>query len=241
LECLTKFDGENKSLAKIKYLTLVSELMPGGKPDYLSVINYPMIRVLLNQMDRQYLLFIISMLVRDYCSSVNVVRNMNEDQMIEAASMLIDECGNFRIEDYIMMFQMAKKGELVTLRDRVDLVVITAMLDKYWERRRDAAIAQEEAEDASIDSLGDTGRLFAKDQVFNEKTGMYEDAKDLSSVGFIGEAFGNLKNALANKLIPGENISEKEALSQVVVPDISFEFKPDEKTGYKSIVKKENK
>jgi hypothetical protein len=42
----------------------------------------------------------------DFCSSINVLRNMNEDQMIEAAAMLIAECGNFRLEDYVMMFSM---------------------------------------------------------------------------------------------------------------------------------------
>lgn len=75
-------------------------------------------------------------MVKDLSSSINVVRNMNEDQMIEAAAMLLDECDNFRLEDYQMMFAMAKRGTLVRILDRLDINIISQMMDEYYTRRR---------------------------------------------------------------------------------------------------------
>ncbi|MBK7885497.1 MAG: hypothetical protein IPJ81_18160 [Chitinophagaceae bacterium] len=97
-------------------------------------------------------------MIKDFCSSLNVVRNMNEDQMIEAAAMLLDECENFRLEDYMIMFSMAKRGELVKIMDRIDLQVITAMLDEYFTRRKLAAINKVDNEINRLDSIGNTTR-----------------------------------------------------------------------------------
>lgn len=79
---------------------------------------------------------------------------MTEDQMIEAAAMLINECGNFRIEDYVMMFSMAKKGELVKIFDRVDIQLVTAIMDEYWQRRYHAGSKETEGEITRLDALG---------------------------------------------------------------------------------------
>jgi hypothetical protein len=84
------------------------------------------------------MLALVTIMVKDFCNSVNVVRNMTEDQMIECAAMLLDECGNFRMEDYLMMFNMAKRGQLVKIFDRLDITVVTQMLDEYWAIRHKA-------------------------------------------------------------------------------------------------------
>lgn len=60
---------------------------------------------------------------------------MTEEQMIEATGMLIDESDNFRIEDYVMMFALGKRGQLVKIRDRIDISLIGEMLDLYHEKR----------------------------------------------------------------------------------------------------------
>lgn len=138
----------------MELLAMTGELMPAGKPRYLEVIQYPMIRSLIAEHGRKTMLKVLFLLVKDFCASLNVVRNMNEDQMIEAASMLIDECDNFRIEDYIMMFSMGKKGELVKIMDRMDIQVITCMMDEYWRRRFIAGKIETETEIKKLDTLG---------------------------------------------------------------------------------------
>src|SRR4051794_22690215 len=92
IQCLINLDiPEKKSDAKMEFLNLTSNLMPAGKANYLDVIKYPMIRSLIADVGKKAILKVIYLLVRDFCSSINVIRNMNEDQMIEAATMLIDE------------------------------------------------------------------------------------------------------------------------------------------------------
>jgi hypothetical protein len=63
---------------------------------------------------------------------------MNEDQMIETASMLLDECDNFRLEDYVMMFALAKRGQLVKIFDRIDIDLVGEIMNEYWFKRNEA-------------------------------------------------------------------------------------------------------
>src|SRR4051794_36752898 len=110
IECVIEMElPQTKADAKMDFITLVSDLMPGGKPTYLEVIKYPMIKILVVELGKKRIVKVLLLLIKDFCNSVNVVRNMNEDQMIEAAAMLMDECDNFRLEDYAMMFSMAKR------------------------------------------------------------------------------------------------------------------------------------
>ena len=158
MQCLIKLETPEKSDAKMELIALVSDLMPQGKPKYLEVIKYPMIRQLIETEGKKKMLAVLVLMIKDFCSSLNVVRNMNEDQMIEAAAMLLDECENFRLEDYMIMFSMAKRGELVKIMDRIDLQVITAMLDEYFTRRKLAAINKVDNEINRLDSIGNTTR-----------------------------------------------------------------------------------
>lgn len=132
---------ETKSDAKVEFVSMVSDLMPAGNPAFLAMIKYPMIRNLISEHGKKTMLKVLFLLIRDFCSSINVVRNMNQDQMIEAAAMLIDESDNFRLEDYTIMFSMAKRGGLVRILDRIDISIITQMLDEYWKRRNFAAVS----------------------------------------------------------------------------------------------------
>ncbi|MBK7885498.1 MAG: hypothetical protein IPJ81_18165 [Chitinophagaceae bacterium] len=47
MQCLIKLETPEKSDAKMELIALVSDLMPQGKPKYLEVIKYPMIRQLI--------------------------------------------------------------------------------------------------------------------------------------------------------------------------------------------------
>ncbi len=157
----------------MEMLAIGRELMPAGKPQYTSVRRFPMVAALAKEHGTNYMLSVLTLMVKDFCSSLNVVRNMNEDQMIEAGAMLLDECDNFRLEDYLMMFSMAKKGELVDIRDRIDLQVITAMLDTYHARR---AMAAQEAEAAEYNSLQQLGSVLTTRDEMNPHDRALDDA-----------------------------------------------------------------
>jgi hypothetical protein len=140
----------------MELISIASDLMPEGKPTYLEVIRYPKIRDLVQQTGKPTMLKALFLLVKDFCGSLNVVRNMNENQMIECAAMLFDECGNFRLEDYVMMFKMAKQGQLVKIRDRIDMEVVSEIMDEYWLRRKRAGDEYLEQGVKHIDSMGST-------------------------------------------------------------------------------------
>lgn len=108
-----------------------AELMPGGKPNFEEVRYYPAVQQLIAENGRSTMMNVLIVMIGQFCASFNVVRNMNDVQMIEAASMLLDECGNFRLEDYQMMFTLGKRGELVKVLDRIDINIISTMLDAY--------------------------------------------------------------------------------------------------------------
>lgn len=121
--------------AKMELIKQNKVLMPKGVPDFLSIVKYPTIEQLIAQHGENNLSKVIFLLVKDFCNSLNVVRNMTEVQMFEATTMLVDECGNFRLEDYVMMFTLAKRGQLVKILDRVDIQVFGLMLDEYHKIR----------------------------------------------------------------------------------------------------------
>ncbi len=160
IECLSKLEHPDfKRDAKMELLSIAGNLAPAGKPDFLNVIRYPTLQGLIERNGRKTMLKVVFMLVKDFCASVNVVRNMNEDQMIEAAAMLIDECDNFRLEDYVMMFSLAKRGELVKLFDHIDLSIISQILDEYWSRRQRAALHMQDQECHRLDYQGPAIRM----------------------------------------------------------------------------------
>jgi len=194
---------QTKSEAKMEFVGIISELMPGGNASHPEVIKFPMIKNLVVEFGKKTMLKVIFLLIRDFCNSINVVRNMNEDQMIEAAAMLIDECDNFRLEDYAMMFSMGKKGILVKIFDRIDISVITQMLDEYWKRRNLAAIKLEENE--SLERLGPSARLIDNLNPL--------DAKLSKSVDNLAITFADLKS----KLMEWKE-GNKEKIQKVVNP-----------------------
>ena len=190
-----------RSDAKMELIEVSAQLIPKGKPNFLEVIRFPKIEALIEQVGRRKMRKIIFLLVKDFCNSVNVVRNMNEDQMIEAAAMLLEECGNFRLEDYVMMFSMAKKGELVKIMDRVDIQMISAMLDEYWEKRNAAAESVNENAIKHFDSLGKTARSI------EDRHPM--EAKMMQTIDHLAAGFSSFRDFTAS-------IDEETAKSQIV-------------------------
>lgn len=171
-ECLIKLEGQCRSEAKLELVLAINELMPEGNPDYISVCKYEPIRNIVLRIGKKKMLALIVIIVKDFCASLNVVRNMNEDQMIEAGAMLLEECGNFRIEDYVIMFSMAKRGKLIKIYDRMDMQIITQIMDEYWIKRSRAGEMELEKEINEIEM--NCGENTCKSLVWNDEKGYVE-------------------------------------------------------------------
>lgn len=162
-------------------ISMANSLMPAGKPKYLEVARYPKISSLIEREGYKKMLAVLTLMVKDFCSSVNVVRNMNEDQMIEAGAMLLEECGNFRMEDYLMMFTMAKRGSFdeVKIYDRIDIQLISKIMDAYWDRRHAAGKRAQEEQVQHLDTLGPLTRKI--EHMNPEQARLMEGADRLSA------------------------------------------------------------
>jgi len=120
---------------------LASELMPKGEPNFKAIAQYTPIQKMLDLelASRTDLREILTILVMNFSESLNVVRNLNATQAVEIVEMLIEECGDeksgFRVEDYFLMFQLAKRGEIGDIRDRIDIQLVSKLLDEYWHYR----------------------------------------------------------------------------------------------------------
>lgn len=174
--CLTAEKVDKIALAEV-----TNQLLPGGEPDFENIVHFPSIK---QQAEENYKLtaLMLSSLVKDFCSSYNVVRNMNEDQIIEAAIMLIDDAGNFRMEDYVMMFSMAKKGRLgVKIMDRIDIDVINQIADAYFDLRKEAGYKiqqkQIESEEGKIDNVEQIVGPEAWTNLLNKVKAEYDEGK----------------------------------------------------------------
>lgn len=199
---------KDKVAGKLELAEICRGLMPNGKPNYLAVIKFPMIKSLIESQGFRSMHKVVFLLVKDFCNSFNVVRNMTEEQMIETASMLLDECDNFRLEDYVMMFQMGKRGELFDVHDRIDLQVIIAMLDKYWQLRHEAGESVVANEINHIDTLGNTSRL--------GETIALQDFKLMEMSSGYSSAINRLKDTLEEKV---GNKEERQRLKEIEIAD----------------------
>jgi len=185
---------ESRSDAKFELVQLSNGLMPAGKPSFLQVIQYPKISDLVKKNGSPMMLKVIFLIVKDFCNSLNVVRNMNESQMIESASMLLDECDNFRLEDYVMMFSMAKRGDLIKIFDRIDISVITLIMDEYYTRRKNAGRIAQDEQVERLDTLGNTTTTI---ELMDK-----QDAKLSGYTEGLLSAIGELRDKMTIKLSP---------------------------------------
>lgn len=77
----------------------------------------------------------ITVLVKAFCSQLNVVRNMNEVQIIQCANFLMKNGDDMTMEDFVVMFEMAQNNRLGKILDRVDIQVVATMLESYKDYR----------------------------------------------------------------------------------------------------------
>jgi len=153
-------------------MTMVGRaVMPGGKPDMKAVKGYPSIVKLVENFGQPTLIKAIFLLIQNYCASVNVVRNMDVNQMTDAAIFLLEECESCRLEDYYIMFQMAKRGQLKIndgkgIMDRIDITIITQIHSGYLNFRAEEGIRLREERDNELrmERLNSTQKLIGGEE-----------------------------------------------------------------------------
>lgn len=197
MQCLISLElPEMRSDAKMELVLAVNTLMPEGRPDYLGMRKYEPIRDLVQKEGKKKMLAVLVLMVKDFCSSINVVRNMTEDQMIEAAAMLLEECGNFRLEDYLLMFAMAKRGHLAKTYDRIDIQLITAFLDEYWQHRKEAGERQLDNEVREVESAADENPADRKQLAWDDEKGYVNKETEADKLVSMAAAFEQMKEKL---------------------------------------------
>lgn len=171
-------------------IQMVSQIMPDGEPDFSIIRLAPSIKQILkeNEADDVYdkMLTALCMIVKDYCDSVNIPegKNMNQAQVIEAASFLLDECDNYRIEDYIMMFTMAKRNKLAygakndkgRVFDRVDIQLISEFKERYEFLRQEGEDKLRIKEEQEQEKLLPPDRQIDPDEPDEVKAKRWDDA-----------------------------------------------------------------
>lgn len=190
--------------AKADLIARTGDLMPSGVPNYVEVRFYPSIAQLIAKEGKKNMVKLLHLLVSDFCASFNVVRNMTDDQMIETAGFLLDECGNFRLEDYQMMLTMAKRGKLVDIRDRIDIQVFAKMLDAYWALRDQAGKQIQETEVRWADNEINSKNVTFAPAISEALTKWIkqlpeEEAKEIDKSGV--EAYARLNNVDMNEVV----------------------------------------
>ena len=128
---------ETKMEGKLELAKYHAQLIPGGKPDYLVTIQYPKLGKLIEEHGTKNIIKSIFLLIKDFCNSFNVVRNMSEDQIIDCSMVIIQkyEKDNYRLEDFVQFFQAAKTGSYGKIYDRIDTQIIFEMLEVHGQRR----------------------------------------------------------------------------------------------------------
>ena len=103
-----------KSQAKLRLANIAMDLMPAGVVDFDKLKECAPIKSLVEGIGKTEMQTLLFLLISNFCKSINVVRNMGEDQMIECAMYLLDECKDYTMEITLLCLQWQKGEKLAT-------------------------------------------------------------------------------------------------------------------------------
>lgn len=157
---------------KTALIELSSALMPKGKPDFLQITAARTINNLLEKKEiekRGDVRTLLSALINDFCKSFNFAhgKNLNEVQTVEVAAIYLDEVEDFSIEDFVLMFSMAKRGLIKDgdkdiIFDRIDIPILLKIKSIYtqtrwqeWDKMNEATLRKIEGSDIEVEKGGE--------------------------------------------------------------------------------------
>lgn len=126
---------------------------------------------------------VITALLTTFCNSLNLIRPMSENQIVECAYELVmtTQEDQLSIEDYVLFFKGAKEGRYGKILDRMDHQTVFSLLEEYRQDRYKALVKIREEEHLQKKGTGPTDRTTATDPLeasFYNIAGRLEDMKE---------------------------------------------------------------
>lgn len=172
--------------------------MPAGNPRFEVIRYHPSISQLVERgtISKKDMRMLLTIIIKNFCDTVNVPKekNLNSAQLVEVAGFLLDECGNFRVEDYVIMFTMAKRGRLEIGKkgrvfDRVDIQLISDFKDNYEHLRQQGAYilqekeAEEKEKSLSPGPINENEPIEVKEKRFDDALKMLKEMQKAHNEG----------------------------------------------------------
>lgn len=104
------------------------------------------LQTLVDTYDNRAVISIVSMLIKKFCSQFNLQKNMTDKQCTDLATeIVLEEAHKWRIEELVLFFDRAGKGDYGRPGDgmpyeRIDKAVIESLMDKYFATDRSHAV-----------------------------------------------------------------------------------------------------
>lgn len=76
---------------------------------------------------------VVYTLILNVSNYFNVAHSMNQDQALQTATLVLDKYPVETVEDFVMIFKMAKRSELGTILHRIDGTVIFEWCARYFD------------------------------------------------------------------------------------------------------------
>lgn len=86
-------------------------------------------------MNERMALTIVTGMILSTVNYFNIGRNMNEEQALETAALIIEKFKHESLEDFVLVFKNAKMGKYGTTFNRIDGQVIFEWIGKYMEEK----------------------------------------------------------------------------------------------------------
>jgi hypothetical protein len=220
---------------KMSLIELSSDLMPKGKPDFKQITAARTIENLLLTKEiekRSEVRNLLAALIRDFCAAFNFAqgKNLNEVQTVEVACIYLDEVDDYSIEDFVMMFSMAKRGLIKddgkdVIFDRIDIPIllrIKALYNKIrweeWDRMNEEELRKKEGTYVEPEK-GNTNRWPEVLAHFKEKVAEgkkeREDLKEERHRNFISNRETMIRKLAEEAKENGDTLLEQHYLSQL--------------------------
>ena len=123
--------------------------MPKGTPNFELIIAGDTLIKVHQDIGFSGIIKSVSLMLSNLCSAFNVSKNMNKDQILDYAITLVEQNQHgteddpsFRIEDFAVFFEYARRGNYGKPFDYVDATLIQEWLLKYKEERYNDILAR---------------------------------------------------------------------------------------------------
>lgn len=175
-----------------------------GEPDFAEFkYHRTSILTLSKSLDKSIIISDIYLIIKSFTESLNVKRNMTEDQLIEAAATLFRKTVSDgyleTLEDVVVFFQGCKEGRYGQIMDRIDIQIILSMRENFLNFRHEVNNSILYDDVPSYDRQDNILSVRDIDDEYKRRASQVKEDKDRllnEKVNKIGSALRNLKDKL---------------------------------------------